>query len=94
MPLPCPGVLFAGVGAAFVFGDLGATIANTGIFDGLGAAVGGIGDALTGMGDAGACCGDCGGCDGCGDCGDCGDCGECDGIESVCDGLGSACVIS
>ncbi|KAG2498214.1 hypothetical protein HYH03_003965 [Edaphochlamys debaryana] len=69
-----------GVGAAFVFGDLGASMANAG-------ALGGGG----GMMDAGGGCCDCGD-GGCGDCGDCGD--GCDGCDG-CDGLDvGGCTIS
>lgn len=62
-----------GVGAALVFGDLGATLANSGIGDVLGGAGDGLGELLGGD----ACCALCtGGCDACGECGDC-ECGDC-----------------
>lgn len=78
----------AGVTAAFAFGDLGATIANAGVFGGIGAGFGGAGDAMVAGDVAGGGCCECGDC---GDCGECGDCGDCD-IGSALDG--ADCVIS
>jgi len=72
--------VIAGVGAALAFGDVGATIANTGVFDAFGGLAGGLGD-------VGGCCADCG------DCGDCADCADCD-IGECADVAGAGCVIS
>jgi len=58
--------IVAGAAAAFAFGDLGATIANAGVFEGIGGAFEGMGDAIGGAAaGVGEGCGDCGDCDNC-----------------------------